>query len=147
MLKKPFCGFMLEGSFGHIEKRENLGKERLKGVGVYCSKFDCSTINWSTLLAGNQLLDTKCINCLNPVNPGSTRFEQWTLLSSVCMTSVADLVMRGWNRPNPKLVPKVLSGIWGGHSRESIYSDKRLVVIGNGRQEKVPRDPYIVMKI
>jgi hypothetical protein len=114
MLKKPFCGFMLEGSFGHIEKRENLGKERLKGVGVYCSKFDCSTINWSTLLAGNQLLDTKCINCLNPVNPGSTRFEQWTLLSSVCMTSVADLVMRGWNRPNlPGLYQKFYPGSGG----------------------------------
>jgi hypothetical protein len=43
-----------------------------------CSKFDCSTINWSTLLAGNQLLDTKFINCSNPVNPGSTGFERLT---------------------------------------------------------------------
>ncbi len=51
-------------------------------VGINCSKFDCSTINWSTLLAGNQLLDTKFINCSNPVNPGSTGFEQLTLLSS-----------------------------------------------------------------
>ena len=47
-------------------------------VGVNCSKFDCSTINWLTLLAGNQLLDTKFINCSNPVNPGSTGFEQLT---------------------------------------------------------------------
>ncbi len=47
-------------------------------VGVNCSKFDCSTINWSTLLAGNQLLDTKFINCSNPVNP----VEQLTLPSS-----------------------------------------------------------------
>ncbi len=41
-----------------------------KRVGVNCSKFDCSTIICSTLLAGNQLLDTKFINCSNPVNPG-----------------------------------------------------------------------------
>jgi hypothetical protein len=34
-------------------------------------------------LAGNQLLNTKFINCSNPVNPGSTGFEQLTLLSSV----------------------------------------------------------------
>ncbi len=51
-------------------------------VGVNCSKFDCSTINWSTLLAGNQLLDTKFINCSNPVNPGSTGFEQFSLFLS-----------------------------------------------------------------
>ena len=44
----------------------------MSGVGINCSKFDCSTINWLTLLAGNQLLDTKFINCSNPVNPGST---------------------------------------------------------------------------
>jgi hypothetical protein len=31
-VENPFCGFMLEGSFGHVEKRENLGKERLKVV-------------------------------------------------------------------------------------------------------------------
>ncbi len=43
-----------------------------------CSKFDCSIIICSTLLAANQLLDTKFINCLNPVNPGSTGFEQLT---------------------------------------------------------------------
>jgi hypothetical protein len=47
-------------------------------VGVNCSKFDCSTIICSTLLAANQLLDTKLINCSNPVNPGSTGFEQLT---------------------------------------------------------------------
>jgi hypothetical protein len=47
-------------------------------VGVNCSKFDCSTINWLTLLAGNQLLDTKFINCSNPVNPGLTGLEQMT---------------------------------------------------------------------
>jgi hypothetical protein len=47
-------------------------------VGVNCSKFDCSTIICSTLLAANQLLDTKFINCSNPVNPGSTGFEQLT---------------------------------------------------------------------
>jgi hypothetical protein len=46
-----------------------------------------------------------------------------------------------------RLVPEVLSGIWRGHSRESIYSDKRRIVSGNGRQEKAPLDPYIVMKI
>ncbi len=51
---------------------------RIPRVRVNCSKFDCSTINWSTLLAGNQLLDTKFINCSNPVNPGSTGFEQLT---------------------------------------------------------------------
>ena len=39
-------------------------------VGVNCSKFDCSTIICSTLLAGNQLLDTKFINCSNPVQLG-----------------------------------------------------------------------------
>jgi len=39
-------------------------------VGVNCSKFDCSTIICSTLLAGNQLLDTKFINCSNPVELG-----------------------------------------------------------------------------
>jgi hypothetical protein len=39
-------------------------------VGVNCSKFDCSTVICSTLLAGNQLLDTKFINCLNPVKLG-----------------------------------------------------------------------------
>jgi hypothetical protein len=39
-------------------------------VGVNCSKCDCSTVICLTLLAGNQLLDTKFINCSNPVNPG-----------------------------------------------------------------------------
>ena len=53
-----------------------------KRVGVNCSKFDCSTINWSTLLAGNQLLYKKFINCSNQVNPGSTGFDQLTLLSN-----------------------------------------------------------------
>jgi hypothetical protein len=54
------------------------------GVGVNSSKFDCSTINWSTLLAGNQLLDTKFINCSNPVNPGleldSSRWQKYCQL-------------------------------------------------------------------
>ncbi len=54
-----------------------------KQVGVNCLKFDCLTIICSTLLAANQLLNTKLINCSNPVNPGSTGFEQLTLLSSV----------------------------------------------------------------
>ena len=56
-------------------------------VGLKCLKFDCSTINWSTLLAGNQLLNTKFINCSNPVNPGSTGFKQltkkWQLVNTV----------------------------------------------------------------
>jgi hypothetical protein len=39
-------------------------------VGVNCSNCDCSTRNCSTLLAGNQLLDTFFVNCSNPVNPG-----------------------------------------------------------------------------
>jgi hypothetical protein len=51
---------------------------RFSWVGVNCSKFDCSTIICSTLLAANQLLDMKLINCSNPVNPGSTGFEQLT---------------------------------------------------------------------
>ena len=55
-------------------------------VGVNCSKFDCSTINWLTLLAVNQLLDTKFINCSNPVNPGSTRFKQLTKKSDNWLT-------------------------------------------------------------
>ena len=46
---------------------------KVRRVGVNCSKFDCST-----LLAGNQLLDTKFINCSNPVNPGSTGVDQMT---------------------------------------------------------------------
>jgi hypothetical protein len=46
-------------------------------------KFDCSTIICSTLLAGNQLLDTKFINCSNPVNPGLTGFEQMTKILSI----------------------------------------------------------------
>jgi hypothetical protein len=33
-------------------------------------------------LAGNQLLDTKFINCSNPVNPGLTGFEQMTKILS-----------------------------------------------------------------
>jgi hypothetical protein len=37
----------------------------VSGVGV-----NCSTIICSTLLGANQLLDTKFINCSNPVNPG-----------------------------------------------------------------------------
>jgi len=37
----------------------------IKRVGVNCSICDCST-----LLAANQLLDTKLINCSNQVNPG-----------------------------------------------------------------------------
>ena len=53
-----------------------------------CSKFDCSTINWSTLLAGNQLLDTKFINCLNPVNPGLTGFKQMTKNIVNCSNTV-----------------------------------------------------------
>jgi hypothetical protein len=61
--------------YGLFEKCENSYTDYCR-VGVNCSKFDCSTINWSTLLAGNQLLDTKFINCSNPVNPGSTGFEQ-----------------------------------------------------------------------
>ncbi len=56
-----------------------------KRVGVNCSKFDCSTINWSTLLAGNQLLDTKFINCsnqvnqsqLNPIRPVDKKSDNW----------------------------------------------------------------------
>jgi hypothetical protein len=55
----------------------------LKWVGVNCSKFDCSTIICSTLLAGNQLLDTKFINCLNPVNACLTGFEQMTKILSI----------------------------------------------------------------
>ncbi len=43
-------------------------RSQIKRVGINCSKFDCSTINWLTLLARNQLLDTKFINCSNPVN-------------------------------------------------------------------------------
>ncbi len=63
----------------HWEKKPNLEfRVTSSWVGVNCSKFDCSTINWSTLLAGNQLLDTKFINCSNPSNPGSTGFEQLT---------------------------------------------------------------------
>ncbi len=45
-----------------------------------------------------------------------------------------------------RLVPEVLSGIWRGHSRESFGNNNR-EVSGNGRQEKAPLDPYIVMKI
>jgi hypothetical protein len=60
-------------SFTNYAIARHLGR-----VGVNCSKFDCSTINWSTLLAGNQLLNTKLINYSNPVNPGSTVFEQLT---------------------------------------------------------------------
>ena len=52
-------------------------------VGVNCSKFDCLTIICSTLLAGNQLLDTKFINCSNPVNHGLTGFEQMTKILSI----------------------------------------------------------------
>jgi hypothetical protein len=52
---------------------QHLINEKLKRVDI-----NCSTIDWLTLLAGNQLLDTKFINCLNPVNPGSTGFEQLT---------------------------------------------------------------------
>jgi hypothetical protein len=52
-------------------------------VGVNCSKFDCSTIICSTLLAGNQLLNTKFINCSNPVNACLTGFEQMTKILSI----------------------------------------------------------------
>jgi hypothetical protein len=52
-------------------------------VGVNCSKFDRSTINWSTLWAGNQLRKTKFINCSNQVNPGLTGFEQMTKILSI----------------------------------------------------------------
>ncbi len=59
--------------------KSKLNTEReFSWVGVNCSKFDCSTINWSTLLAGNQLLHTKFFNCLNRVNPRSTRFDRLT---------------------------------------------------------------------
>ena len=37
-------------------------------VGVNYSNYDCSTRNCSTLLAGNQLLDTKFENCSNWIN-------------------------------------------------------------------------------
>ena len=51
----------------------------IKGrVSINCSKFDCSTINWSTLLAGNQLLNTKLFNCSNQVTLGSTWFDKLT---------------------------------------------------------------------
>jgi hypothetical protein len=52
-------------------------------VGVNCSKFDCSTIICLTLLAGNQLLDTKFINCSNPVNACLTGFEQMIKIFSI----------------------------------------------------------------
>ncbi len=68
-------------AFSRINSAEVFFKffNKKKRVGVNCSKFDCSTINWLTLLAGNQLLDTKIINCSNPVNPGLTGFEQLTI--------------------------------------------------------------------
>ncbi len=67
---------MMVITWGKIFDFQNFNQ--LKRVGVNCSKFDCSTIICSTLLAGNQLLDTKFINCSNPVNPGKTGFGQMT---------------------------------------------------------------------
>ncbi len=58
-------------------------------VGVNCSKFDCSTIISSTLLAANQLLDTKLINCLNPVNPNWIRAVDTQFFATVkCKSSI-----------------------------------------------------------
>ena len=65
-----------------------LGKmiQKSQRVGVNCSKFDCSTIICSTLLTANQLLDTKFINCSNPVNPGSESSswqKKWQMVDTV----------------------------------------------------------------
>ncbi len=63
----------------------------------------------------------------------------------VCVTINANLVGRT-SRPNCQACSGRLAGNWRGHSRESIYFDKMRIVSGNGRQEKAPLDPYIVMK-
>ncbi len=52
------------------DKCQNWVSQYFLRVGVNCSNCDCSTRDCSTLLAGNQLLDTNFDNCLNPVNPG-----------------------------------------------------------------------------
>jgi hypothetical protein len=44
------------------------------------------------------------------------------------------------SRPNCQACSGRRAGNWRDHSRESIYSDKRLVVSGNGRQKKAPQD-------
>ena len=73
---KPSKGREWVSTAQNLIARQSIGRHFWQEIN--CSKFECSTINWSTLLAGNQLLDTKFINCLNPVNPGSTGFEQLT---------------------------------------------------------------------
>ena len=60
----------------------------------------------------------------------------------MCVTINANLFERT-SRPNCQACSGRLAGNWRGHSRESIYSDKRLVVSGKGRQEKAPWDPCI----
>jgi hypothetical protein len=53
------------GTEVHFNFNSNWKKmEYYPKVGVNCLKFDCSTINWLTLLTGNQLLDTKFIKML-----------------------------------------------------------------------------------
>jgi hypothetical protein len=42
--------------------------EPKKIVGENCSYCNSSTRDWSTILAGNQLVDTKFENCLNWIN-------------------------------------------------------------------------------
>jgi hypothetical protein len=54
-------------------------------VGVNCSNCDCSARDCSTLLAGNQLLDTNFDNCSNPVNPGKSSIffiYKWSIILS-----------------------------------------------------------------
>ncbi len=72
--KKIFLLIQIHSGLEWIESFA--AKQEQFRVGVNCSKFNCSTVICLTLLAGNQLLDTKFINCSNPVNPGETGFEQ-----------------------------------------------------------------------
>ena len=80
---KPNLKYIFSNICTSLQSKESVEVKLVIQVGVNCSKFDCSTINWSTLLAGNQISqllesskswlnwiradDKNIVNCLNPV--------------------------------------------------------------------------------